>query len=96
MNTETADNLTIKTEPCAGSELRSSAGLGHPTKSPDAYVGRKKCGCLVAVVFDDPRYTEDTANSVADFIKSGYRVENVVWSEVKDQLQRCRHPKPVA
>jgi hypothetical protein len=62
-------------------------------KKPDCYVGIKECGCMVAVVFDDPRFRKDTAKTVAEFIKSGYRVENKIWSEVGHSLGRCKCSK---
>ena len=64
-----------------------------PDKKPDCYIGIKACGCYVAVVFDDPRFKKDTAETVAEFIKEGYRVESRVWSEVQARVGRCKCPK---
>lgn len=56
----------------------------------DCYVGVKPCGCMVAWVFDDPKYPKDVAKSVADFIKSGYRVERANTEEIRSKLGRCK------
>lgn len=58
-----------------------------------AYIGIKPCGCTVAAVIDDPKYAKDTAESVADFIKSGYRIERVACDEARFKLKECKHGK---
>lgn len=55
------------------------------------YIGRKKCGCVVAARVDaDYRGGEAVAADVADFIKSGYTVERVTTEEARTLLHRCR------
>jgi len=56
----------------------------------DCYIGIKECGCVVAVVIDRAEYKKDTAKSVADFIKRGYRVEAAVLEEVRHKLGSCK------
>ncbi len=38
------------------------------------YIGRDEMGRLCAVVWDNPAYREDVADSVADMIRAGYVV----------------------
>jgi hypothetical protein len=56
----------------------------------DCYVGRKPCGCLVAWVYDDPMYTEDVSQSVADLFRRGYSVERANTNEVRHRLGKCK------
>lgn len=44
-------------------------------KATHSYIGRKSCGCVVAARVDTG--DKDTANDVADFIKSGLSIERV-------------------
>ena len=60
----------------------------------DCYVGIKPCGCMVAWVHDTPEHQKDVAESVADFIKSGYSVERANTDEVRHKLGRCKCAKP--
>ena len=39
------------------------------------YVGRKPCGCVMAVVVDDPNFPGDVADSVSEIIRSGLPVQ---------------------
>jgi hypothetical protein len=56
----------------------------------DCYVGRKPCGCLVAWVYDDPRYAEDVSQSVAEFLRREYSVERANTNEVRHRLGKCK------
>ena len=60
----------------------------------DCYVGIKPCGCMVAWVYDDPKHPKDVANSVSDFIRSGYFVERANTDEVRHKLGKCKCAKP--
>jgi hypothetical protein len=62
----------------------------------DCYVGIKSCGCMVAWVFDSKDHPKDTANSVAQFIKDGYRVESANTEAIRKKLGpcKCRQRKP--
>lgn len=64
----------------------------------DCYVGIKPCGCMVAWVYDNGELQKEVAKSVADFIKSGYRVERSNTEEVRYKLGpcRCKTPAPAA
>lgn len=70
------------------SEAPFAAADGYA--AADCYVGVKPCGCMVAWVFDGPKYPKDVAKSVADFIKSGYRVERANTDSVRRKLGRCK------
>ena len=63
-----------------------------------AYIGIKACGCVQAVVVDDPKYPKDTARSVSDFIKDGLTVERVTMAVMREKLKtKCQHEqKPVS
>lgn len=60
-----------------------------------AYVGRwTTCACVAAVVIDEPEHPRDTAKSVADFIRRGFRVERIPSATVREMDWRCaEHPK---
>lgn len=62
-------------------------------KQTDCYIGIKPCGCMVAWVYDDPKYLKDTAETLADFIRSGYSVERVTTDEVRNRLGKCKCSK---
>lgn len=53
-----------------------------------SYIGRKKCGCAVAIVAD----CEDkfTARSVAEFIRDGLNVDRVPHSAAAELLKPCK------
>jgi len=62
-------------------------------KTHDGYVGIKPCGCMVAVVVDNPRWIKDTARTIARFVRNGYRVEPAVLDEVRHKLGPCKCKK---
>lgn len=45
------------------------------------YIGRKACGCVVAVVNDEPDEPKWTAKEVANLIKSGLTVERISFEQ---------------
>lgn len=53
------------------------------------YVGRCKCGSIVAAVVDVPGQEKDTAKDVAGFIKDGLKVEQMETDQVRVTLGRC-------
>ncbi len=56
------------------------------------YVGIRSCGCRVAVIMDMPHNRTGTASTVADYIKSGYRIERESLEDFKaNGMQRCSH-----
>ena len=64
-----------------------------PGRATHVYVGiKRECGCQVAGVCDDA--DKNTAKAVADFIKSGLRVERVTVAEAGVVLRRCPHGPP--
>lgn len=60
-----------------------------------AYIGRNpECGCVVAIVVDDPEYRKATAKDVSDFVKAGYAVERVSIEEGSRLIgHRCQRQK---
>lgn len=57
--------------------------------STHAYIGRKPCGCVVALVVDEPRWKRDTAKTVARYVLDGYAVERLTVAEATAALRRC-------
>jgi hypothetical protein len=53
------------------------------------YIGIKPCGCTVAACADYPDWKDDTAEAVADYIKSGYRVERIETRSAKLRICNC-------
>lgn len=59
-----------------------------------SYIGRAKCGCVLAVVVDDEDDPRWTAGVVAGYIKRGYSVERVTMEEGRRLIQdTCPHRK---
>jgi hypothetical protein len=65
-------------------------------KATHVYVGRKPCGCIVAVVVDEPKYPKDTGKDVAAFIRRGYTVERITLEELRGRKIGCKCGKAVA
>jgi hypothetical protein len=63
---------------------------------PECYIGRKPCGCVVAVTCLGVADDELVARDVADFIRSGYAVEPMSIADMRKQLHRCKCGKPKA
>lgn len=61
---------------------------------PMAYIGKRpKCGCIVAMVVDEPtREREDIANTLKEFITSGLNVTRVTVEESR-KIRICPHDK---
>ena len=55
--------------------MNDSQLIGH------MYVGRRPCGRVAAMCWDDPKYAKDTAKTVADYIRRGYVVERLARHE---------------
>ena len=56
-----------------------------------SYIGRKKCGCMVAAIVDDGSNLKEVSNTVAEFIVSGLTVERTTVGYVRANLNTCRH-----
>lgn len=54
-----------------------------------AYIGRCKCGALVAATVDNPERKRQVAQDVAEFIRDGLAVERVDSDVVRVQFSRC-------
>lgn len=55
-----------------------------------AYIGRKKCGCVVAICVDEPNDKKFTGKIVAEYIADGMTVEHVELSKGVDMLKSCK------
>jgi len=56
------------------------------------YIGRiPACGCVVAVVVDEPEHAKSTAKDVAGFIRDGLAVERMTVDEARAALKFCDH-----
>lgn len=55
------------------------------------YVGFDRCGCVVAVVADNPKWRANIAEDVAQMIRNGYTVERV--PELPKMPLVCPHDK---
>ncbi len=64
----------------------TKAGSG----ADDCYIGTKPCGCVVAWVYDNPKFPKDVAKSVANFIKNGYIVTRANTDKIRPLLTRCK------
>lgn len=59
------------------------------------YIGRKKCGCVVAVVTDVPGWEKETGKSVAEFIADGLIIERTTIHDYNAGLPiGCKHSEP--
>jgi len=57
-----------------------------------SYLGVKRCGCAVAVVFDNPEHAKDVRETVAEFMQDGLTIERVSRDVAVDRLSRdCSH-----
>ena len=50
------------------------------------YIGRKSCGCIVAVCADAPGLEKHTAKSIAEFIRDGLTIERIPITELSNYL----------
>lgn len=59
------------------------------------YVGLCACGCgaIPAATVDLPQYRKDTADFVADLIRSGMEVKRLPVSETRLSFCECKRPK---
>jgi len=63
-------------------------------KPTHVYIGRRPCGCIVAISSYAPWMRESTECAVADMIHDGEIVECMTWAEYqanKPALQDCPH-----
>jgi len=64
-------------------------------KPTHVYVGRKECGCCVALVTDGR--DKDTGKAVAEFIGEGLTVDRVDWETYTNKIRyeetffKCPH-----
>jgi hypothetical protein len=58
--------------------------------SEHAYIGIKKCGCVVAATMDMPEHAKQVGKDVAGFISEGLTVERISTEEVRVRLGGCK------
>jgi hypothetical protein len=57
--------------------------VGGESMSTHNYIALGKCGCPRGCVVDDPQYPSDTADAVAEFIRSGFTVDRLPFEDFK-------------
>lgn len=67
--------------------------INKPTHS---YIGRCKCGAVLAVTADMPDNLKSTAQAVADMIKAGLMIERVPFDYVREHFGGCTCEKQMA
>jgi hypothetical protein len=60
---------------------------------PGCYIGRCKCGAIVAACVDTPDRKKETAKDVAEFISDGLTVERMSVEDVRAGDWKCKCPK---
>lgn len=62
---------------------------------PESYVGKKKCGCVVACVANYEGYETDMAKTLGEFIKEGLSIHPMTLKESGEALKHdCEHSQP--
>lgn len=61
-----------------------------------AYIGRKKCGCVVAVCADIPGFKREAKAFIVELLNDGYGVERVSDEYAREHLKVCKCGPPVA
>ena len=56
-----------------------------------SYIGRKKCGCIVAAIVDNGENLGKVAKTVAEFITDGLTVERTTVGYVRAHWNTCKH-----
>lgn len=57
---------------------------------PMAYIGKKTCGCAVAVIVDNVLWKDSVASDVSQMILDGYTVERVTVQESRRLVGPCK------
>lgn len=58
-----------------------------------AYIGRCKCGHVVAAAMDEPEYRKDNAKEVARWMRDGLTIERLDVDAVRTYLHKCTCPE---
>jgi hypothetical protein len=70
-------------------EQRTAKEVGaEPLKR--AYAGLKDCGCLVAVVVDEPSFKGEVAEAVSEWIREGLTILPMAVKEANQRLKPCQ------
>lgn len=63
---------------------------GLRTGTPEAYIGRAECGCVVAVTVNMADHPKDVAKDVAEWIRDGLSIEGHTIEEVRAGPFGCK------
>jgi hypothetical protein len=55
-----------------------------------AYAGLKDCGCLVAVVVDEPSFKREVGEAVSEWIREGLTILPMTVEEANQRLKPCQ------
>jgi hypothetical protein len=55
-----------------------------------SYIGRCKCGEIIAATVDDPRHKKDTIREINDWLRDGLDIERVTTDYVREHFGRCK------
>jgi hypothetical protein len=70
-------------------EQRTEKELGAE-RLKRAYAGLKDCGCLVAVVVDEPSFKTEVAEAVSEWIREGLTILPMTVEEANQRLKPCQ------
>lgn len=56
-----------------------------------AYIGRKRCGCIVGMVVDDPKHPDITKKALKEFADDSLVIERVTVGFCREQgFKKCQ------
>ncbi len=58
------------------------------------YIGRKTCGCVVAVTVDRPEFRRDNIKTVSAWMREGLTIEHTTVAQARTMLSDCVHKSP--
>ncbi len=64
-------------------------GVMRPDGATHCYIGKSKCGCVVAACVDLPMEPKWTAEALAEFIADGFTIERVTIDDARLKLNGC-------
>ena len=63
---------------------------GLKTGTPEAYVGRAECGCVVAITVNMLDHKRDVAKTVAEWVRDGLSIEGMTIEAVRSSPFGCK------
>lgn len=64
--------------------------MPEPKISTPCYMGRKPCGCLVAVCVNTRMHMDETAKDLADWVRHGLTIEHSTVETFKGMPFGCK------